>query len=1152
MRKHMAVTLTLILLINMFACISVQARCIIFCNIDFENSANPFGGIVRYDKGNSITVEGSESNHYAVIKKVNGNDCHMDYVLQMSVDNLVAEADFSFGDIGSVITPFYFIGSAADGKTRADMDAVYVDADRKLHLSYSSGQSPLYTFEKNTTYRISLVVRMTARVADIYVNGNKLAEKQITDSNFNTVKSVRNWIRTGTANSDFTMDNYRIYEADKPSTELPDVWESVFPDDGKDRIQASEIKRIFSGRNKAYPGLFASEADFNNLKNSSDKANWYRKIKNAADDLLAQSPVKYELSDGYRLLPVSREVLKRMQLWGFMYQMTSDVKYLNRGVRELDTICDFENWHPEHFLDTAEMMTAAAIGYDWFYDGMTDAQRQKVSDSVIEKGLKPTRLAYYGRLTTGGVAGPSMNFVMASNNMNIVDNCGAIIAASAVFEKNKDLCSDVIEKAIRSLAYSLPGFAPDGAWEEGINYCIYSTEYITRAVFALNNVFGSDFGISKYEGMNKAAQWMISLDSYKGVNSYHDTWNGMHADTFALSGLGKIYSDNAVLKFRRETVNQMKYMPSVFDLLWCDKTDTAAEPPNELYTGKAETVSIRESYFNSDGSVNSDGLFFSTHGGRNDSYHSHVDAGTFVFDILDERWAMDIPPEDYNLMYGKDNNAYYRRRAEGHNTVVIDPDASAGQVINASSYVTDYMFSDNDAYAVYDMSQIYSTWASAYKRGFYVGDNRRSLTVRDEITLKNTSKIYWFMHTKADIEPTENGAILTKNGKKLNLEIKSNCSFKVSKAEAKPLSTSPNPSQTANDGIYKAAIELSGSGSVTIEVKLSPYEENTSAMMNCSTSLWRNNLNSNTDQTIYDFENYTSGLPSGFKEVNRNGITSVEPADNALGHAGRSVLVKQSATKTPGDDQWYQLRAAVKPVNKRYQYIHYEQAYDNQFSDRWLRVKFSDNIETSIPLYRFTRANDMSNCFRVNDFDYGIQPVNIGWNSYDVVVDMQNKTYDVYVNDTLMGKEIEMQLKKGGVISRNYKLSGIDELLFGINHQWDTAQNAFAATKTYMDNIRVTPLDEEPVIADEPELYCARDGITCELTYADSVTYNPKNGFAIIAKYNSENNLTEVLTDRNGVAAKLFDGEKIKLFNWNNLTDIKPNGKAVEFTVKHK
>ena len=72
------------------------------------------------------------------------------------------------------------------------------------------------------------------------------------------------------------------------------------------------------------------------------------------------------------------------------------------------------------------------------------------------------------------------------------------------------------------------------------------------------------------------------------------------------------------------------------------------------------------------------------------------------------------------------------------------------------------------------------------------------------------------------------------------------------------------------------------------------------------------------------------------------------------------------------------------------------------------------------------------------------------------------------------------------------------------------------------------------------------------MRYADSVTYKPGNGFAIIAKYNSENVLTGISFNKGEISAKLSDGEKIKLFNWNSLSGMKPNRGAVEFTVKYK
>lgn len=1142
--KKIALITALTILIHIAAGISVYASNIIFCNIDFENSLSPFGGIVCYSKENTITIEGTDSNHYAVIKKINDNDCHMDYTVGLKVDRLIAEADFSFGEISSEVNPFYFIGATADGETRYDLDAIYVKSDMGLYLY---GQK-CYTFEKDRVYKISAAVKLDNRLIEIYVNNTKLAEKAITQDNFQMVKSVRNLVRNNSGNTSLTMDNYKIYEGDTPLEELPDIWESVIPDDGKQRISAAEIEEIFLGKERTYPRLFAQKEDFDRIKMSSDKATWYKKIRMFADSILNEPVIQYELTDGYRLLSVSREELKRIQAWGFMYQMTGNDKYYTRAWSDLEAICNFADWHPEHFLDTAEMMTAAAIGYDWFYSRMTEEQRTMLSEAIIGKGLEPTRMAYYGRLTTGGVAGPSMNFVTADTNMNIVDNCGAIIAATAVFEKSPELCSDIIEKAIRSLDYPLQNFAPDGAWAEGINYWIYSAEYLSRAMSALDITFGSDFGISSYEGLKNSARWAISLDSYKGVNSYHDTWDGMHMDTFALSGFGRKYSDNAVMNYRKNTVTQMDYMPTVYDILWCEPSEDGEILANENYTKVAESISIREGMFNADGTINKTGLFFSTHGGRNDTYHSHLDAGAFVFDINGERWAMDIPPEDYNGMIGTDVNNYYRRRAEGHNTIVINPSLSGGQVADASSWVCDYLFTENDAYAVYDMSQIYSDSVSAYKRGFYVGDNRRSLTVRDEITLNNASDIYWFMHTKADIETDGNGAILTLNGKRLKVMVKSNCELQISKMAAEPLSTSPNPeNQTPNTGINKLAIKLSGSGSITLEVKLFPDNEEISGLMDSSVSSWRNLAKIGSERTIYDFEDYTGGVPEGFYEINKDDVTSIRPYDNVLGKNGRSLWIPQSKTTAGGGHLWYQLRAAVNPVEKKYQHIHFEQACDNQFSDRWLLLKFNDNVETTVQLFSLSRqADNMLPLFKVNNKSYGIQPVSLmEWNSYDIVLDLSEKSYDMYVNGVQMADNVALTLKK------DIALTALYELQFGLNHQWDSTQKAYAATSTYMDNITVTPLNDKPYFK-KAEVRYFREDIACEPKYSDKVIFAPQSGTAIIAKYNQSGAVTDIQTNNDSeLTAELYNGDTVGLFNWKSIASMEPLKDAITFKINY-
>ena len=60
--------------------------------------------------------------------------------------------------------------------------------------------------------------------------------------------------------------------------------------------------------------------------------------------------------------------------------------------------------------------------------------------------------------------------------------------------------------------------------------------------------------------------------------------------------------------------------------------------------------------------------------GDNKANHSHLDLGSFIVDALGVRWACDLGADDYNMpgYFGGKRWTYYRLRAEGHNTLVIN------------------------------------------------------------------------------------------------------------------------------------------------------------------------------------------------------------------------------------------------------------------------------------------------------------------------------------------------------------------------------------------------------------------------------------------------------------------------------------------------
>jgi hypothetical protein len=64
-------------------------------------------------------------------------------------------------------------------------------------------------------------------------------------------------------------------------------------------------------------------------------------------------------------LSASRQVLDRVRTLALVSRFYGDRRYSNRAWQELEAAAAFPDWNPSHFLHTAEMTHAFALGYDW-------------------------------------------------------------------------------------------------------------------------------------------------------------------------------------------------------------------------------------------------------------------------------------------------------------------------------------------------------------------------------------------------------------------------------------------------------------------------------------------------------------------------------------------------------------------------------------------------------------------------------------------------------------------------------------------------------------------------------------------------------------------------------------------------------------------
>ncbi len=575
-----------------------------------------------------------------------------------------------------------------------------------------------------------------------------------------------------------------------------------------DRPSKERIQELFTENNQGirHPRVMMNQEIYDrvlyNYANDPDVGAWGKEIIQEADQLLKKAMPTYSLPDNYRLLATCRDVYQRAQTISMAYLLTKDSGYAEGLYKVFEAVGNFPDWNPQHFLDVGEMTCAFAIGYDWLYDYWSEEQKEFLADKIYQYGLVPAYEAYYGNLGSYGWWTPGNH-----TNWNVVCNGGILMGAVAVFERHPEMCSDMIAMQVRDVETMMNSFYPDGAWFEGISYWEYTLSYTVNMLSTLKACFGTDFNLSATPGLARTIYFHMAGDGSCGLNNFHDT-HVTHGSVNTYFWLSDQYHLPGVTNVRLNHFAKGIVKPTAFDLLWYDTgikgTDFEMDP--DAYIKGVELVSMRYSW------VDDNGAFLSYHGGIAVENHSHLDTGTFVFDLAGIRWAQDLGSDNYDMdgyFDGTKKHVYYRLRPEGHNLYVINPDQNPGQTTDHFATVQSLVSSARGAYSVLDMTPAYADWVEKASRGYMLADDRRSGIVRDEITFKEEgSEYWWFMHTpqNAEIEiADQHTAYITKDGTTLKFMIDSDIAdYEFGVMDAKPLATSPNPAgQLQNEGIRK-------------------------------------------------------------------------------------------------------------------------------------------------------------------------------------------------------------------------------------------------------------------------------------------------------------------------------------------------------------
>jgi hypothetical protein len=510
--------------------------------------------------------------------------------------------------------------------------------------------------------------------------------------------------------------------------------------------------------------------------------------------MLAMPVHRYELNGPeHTLLTTSRDVEDRVFTLAGLYRITGEKRFAERATKEMLAAAAFPDWYPPHFLDTAEMTAALAVGYDWLYSFLSADQRATIRTALVNKGLDP----WIANI------GPKGRLEHQYNNWAQVCNGGETLGALALADVEPEKARIIIDHSKVEMRQIMQLFAPDGGFEEGPVYWNYATAYNVLYLAALESALGTDFGLSQAPGFAETGAYRIqSLGPLWRSANFGDA----HEETFRSPQMywmanhfakpeytvaeQRIASALRPIEQGKPSKESSRFL--IFDLIWYRPTPTGTELPDVQSFKRIGQTFLRSSW------TDTNAWYVALKGGSAKASHGHLDLGSFVMDALGVRWAIDLGPESYSLpgYFGPKRWSYYRTRTEAHNTLMID---EANEDLDGVATVEASGETKSRKVAVLDLQDVYKTKLADWHREIQLL-NGTHLLLQDEITPRAEADVRWSFHTTAQVKlvPGNREAVLLSGDKKLHvlLLLPATAQFQVSKE--KP-SSSGDSLDTGND-----------------------------------------------------------------------------------------------------------------------------------------------------------------------------------------------------------------------------------------------------------------------------------------------------------------------------------------------------------------
>jgi hypothetical protein len=497
--------------------------------------------------------------------------------------------------------------------------------------------------------------------------------------------------------------------------------------------------------------------------------NLYEAIRIDAFEIL-DLPVTKRIKTSNAMLDISRELLRRVNMLGLVYLIEKDEVILERLNQEVLATSNFSDWNPPVYLDVAEICMAISLALDWTLDNLPESTIKVAKKALIEKGIYPSWEEYGGNKRHAW-------WIDHYNNWNQVCNGGMIAASISIAEDDPKLAAKTIKRSLDGLPNVLCSYMPEGIYPESPMYWEYGTSYTVLTISMLETSFGSDFGHKEYPAFMKSATYKYMTTDLPSGRYYNfaDCKDEPQTDGeiiiawFAAQTGKSIFYDKEKFLTPAKDI-RLSYLTGAA-LAWMSQYEEISdeEPPTQ-WVGKGKTpIAV----FKGEGD-NSD-YYFAAKGGCGAVSHGNMDAGSFIFELNGVRWSVDPGIQSY--MIGEQGFDLWRQCQEcerwelltknnhGHSTLTVNNER---HIVDGYALVKKYKTGINPS-VTFDLGPTFEgQLKSAFRK--FTKDGERSLLIEDKIKPNETTELVtWQFITQAEVEITDQGAILKQDGEQLSL-----------------------------------------------------------------------------------------------------------------------------------------------------------------------------------------------------------------------------------------------------------------------------------------------------------------------------------------------------------------------------------------------